>query len=224
MPATGLLIDSDRMRMKPTTVDDTFKLPLFPLQTVLFPGGLLNLKVFESRYLDLITSCLRTRTPFGVITTRGTQRSNEISSHAAEHFETVGTLAELIGVDSDQPGILHVRCVGTQRFEVLSTAQQANDLWAAAARLVEDDEVVAPSTALQGSVKALSSAISSLQAQNESPFLEPHHLDNAGWVANRWCEILPISQSAKQKLMELPDPEVRLQLVDEFLRSKGLLT
>jgi hypothetical protein len=56
-----------------------------------------------------------------------------------------------------------------------------------------------------------------------TPFLEPYRFDDAGWVANRWCEILPISQAAKFKLMELPDPHVRLQLVDDYLRGKGVI-
>ena len=65
--------------------------------------------------------------------------------------------------------------------------------------------------------------LDALAAQKESPFLVPHRFDDAAWVANRWCELLPISQAARQKLMELPDPIVRLQLVDDFLRSKGVL-
>ena len=62
-------------------------------------------------------------------------------------------------------------------------------------------------------MRGLANAIATLKAQGAEPFLEPHRFDDAGWVANRWCEILPISLAAKQKLMELPDPQVRLQLV-----------
>jgi hypothetical protein len=73
-------------------------------------------------------------------------------------------------------------------------------------------------------VKGLANAIGTLKAQGSVPFLQPYRFDQAGWVANRWCEILPISLAAKQKLMELPDAMVRLQLVDEFLRSKGVVS
>jgi Lon protease-like protein len=73
-------------------------------------------------------------------------------------------------------------------------------------------------------VQALQQVIVSLrEQQGHSPFAEPYALEDAGWVANRWCEILPISKAAKQKLMELPDPMLRLQLVDDFLRSKGVV-
>jgi hypothetical protein len=62
-----------------------------------------------------------------------------------------------------------------------------------------------------------------MKAQGSEPFLQPYRFDDAAWVANRWCEILPISLAAKQKLMELSDGQMRLQLVDEFLRSKGVV-
>ena len=199
----------------------TFELPLFPLQTVLFPGGLLSLKVFEARYLDLVGSCLRESKPFGVVALKqGTdvRRGSEVVA-----FENLGTIAELIDVDSAQAGILQVRCRGTQRFDVKKSHQQSDGLWVAKANSVPDDEAVAPAESMHETVRGLANAIATLKAQGAEPFLAPYQFDSAGWVANRWCEILPISLAAKQKLMELPDAQVRLQLVDEFLRSKGVV-
>jgi hypothetical protein len=132
-------------------------------------------------------------------------------------------MAELIEVDSAQAGILHLRCRGTQRFEVRDPRQQGDGLWVAQAAPVPDDAPVAPAEAVHGTVRGLANAIATLKAQGAEPFLPPYRFDRAGWVANRWCEILPISLAAKQKLMELPDATVRLQLVDEFLRSKGVV-
>ncbi len=196
-------------------------IPLFPLQAVLFPGGLLSLKVFEARYLDLISASLRENKPFGVMTLR---QGGELRKPGAPVLtEAIGTLAELIDVDSAQHGILQVRCRGTQRFEVSSKLQQADGLWQAQAHLLDDDDETAPSEALFETVRGLANAIATLKQQGAEPFLKPFKFDNAGWVANRWCEILPISIAAKQKLMELPDPQVRLQLVGEFLRTKGVV-
>ena len=132
-------------------------------------------------------------------------------------------MAELIDVDSAQAGILQVRCRGTQRFEVTQSRQQADGLWLAETSTLPDDENVAPTEAMIDTVKGLANAIATLKAQGSVPFLQPYRFDSAGWVANRWCEILPISLAAKQKLMELPDAVVRLQLVDEFLRTKGVV-
>ncbi|MBA3588031.1 LON peptidase substrate-binding domain-containing protein [Methylibium sp.] len=205
-----------------TDAATAFELPLFPLQSVLFPGGLLGLKVFEARYLDMIGSCLREQTPFGVIALK---KGSEVKAadRTPVALESVGCMAELIEVDSVQPGILQVRCLGTQRFEATHLEQQADHLWVAQARRLPEDETVLPSEALLGSAKGLANAIATLKQQGSVPFLEPYQFDSAGWLANRWCEILPISLAAKQKLMELPDPLVRLQLVDEFLRSKGVV-
>lgn len=198
------------------------ELALFPLHTVLFPGGLLGLKVFEARYLDLISTCLRERSPFGVVALRqggeGRAKPGEVTE-----FEPVGTLAEVRDVDSSQPGILQVRCCGTQRFMLHERRQQADGLWVADVSPVPDDEDAAPTADLVETAQGLATAIATLKAQGAEPFLEPFRYDNAAWVANRWCEILPISLAAKQKLMELPDALVRLRLVDEFLRSKGVV-
>jgi Lon protease-like protein len=202
-------------------VTDTEELPLFPLQAVLFPGGLLGLKVFETRYVDLIAACLRTGTGFGVVMLNS---GSEVGGGRAVAFEPVGTRAAVLDVDSAQPGILQVRCAGTQRFRVEASRQQPDGLWIAKVTPVEDDPVVAPAPAMLPAVRALATTIATLKAQGESPFRSPYHFEDAGWVANRWCEILPLPRAAKQKLMELPDAGVRLQLVDEFLRSKGLLS
>jgi Lon protease-like protein len=196
------------------------ELALFPLQSVLFPGALLPLKVFEARYLDLIGQCLRESAPFGVVCLR--QGSD--AGRGGVRFEREGALARIDAVDAEQAGILHVRCTGTRRFAIDGEPyQQTDGLWLAKVRLQADDEARAPEAALQASVKALANAIGALREQGNTPFIEPFRFDDAGWVANRWCEILPISLAAKQRLMVLPDPQLRLRLVDEYLRGKGVV-
>jgi Lon protease-like protein len=195
--------------------------PLFPLQAVLFPGGVLSLKVFEARYLDLIATCLRENRSFGVVALTSGQEVRRPDETVA--FASTGVLAELLEVDSAQPGILQLRCRGTQRFIVESCRQQADGLWVAQTRRLPDDDVVVPTDALVDTVRGLANAIAALKAKGATPFEAPYRFDQAGWVANRWCEILPISLAAKQKLMELPDALVRLELVDEFLRGQGVV-
>lgn len=204
-----------------TPDNSTTDVPLFPLQAVLFPGGLLSLKVFEARYLDLMSACLRENTPFGVVALRQGGEVRKPGEPVA--LEETGVLAELLDVDSTQPGILQVRCRGTHRFGVNRMHQQADGLWLADVEMLDDDEASLPIDAMVETVRGLANAIATLKQQGSEPFLKPFLFDNAGWVANRWCEILPISLAAKQKLMELPDAAVRLQLVDEFLRSKGVV-
>jgi hypothetical protein len=197
-------------------------LPLFPLQTVLFPGALLALKVFEARYLDLISKCLRAGQPFGVVCLR--QGTEAGPGAQPVTFEAVGTLALIDEVDAEQTGILSVRCTGGQRFRIAGAASQRDHgLWVAQAQPLPGDRVRRPGPAMLQTVNALAEAIRKLEQHDRSPFALPHRLDDAGWVANRWCELLPVPLAAKQKLMALDDPVIRLSLVDGFLRDKKVV-
>jgi Lon protease-like protein len=198
-------------------------LRLFPLQTVLFPGGLLHLKVFEARYLDLMSHCMRRAEPFGVICI--SQGAEAGPNPRGMRIEPVGVLARLDEVDAEQAGILKVRCTGTSRFRLTEApTQQPDGLWVVeGAQTIEDDVHAPPPEAMRPTIEALQEAAASLQEQGTLPFLEPLRWNDAGWVANRWCELLPIALAAKQRLMALEDPAVRLQLVDEFLRSKQVV-
>ncbi len=208
-----------------TTLPDP--LPLFPLQTVLFPGALLALKIFEARYLDMVADCLRKRSPFGVICLQqGTEVEPEgrRPSPAGVKMEAVGVAARIDEVDAEQTGILQLRCTGQQRFKLREApVQGGNGLWWGRVETLADDPVRSPGPAMLQTVTALAEAIRKLQEHERVPFAEPYRLDDAGWVANRWCELLPVPLSAKQKLMELDDPVIRLSLVDGFLRDKKVV-
>ncbi len=193
-------------------------LPLFPLQTVLFPDGLLELKIFETRYLDLMARCMREELPFGVIALRSGAEARGTSSAPVALFD-VGTLAELIEVDSPEANILLVRCRGRQRFTLGATRQEPDGLWIGDASPVGDDPVIAPSATHANVVKSLVDAVATLSAQGAEPFLAPHRFDDAGWVANRWCEILPLPIDAKHRLLSL-DPLSRLDIVDSLMRVR----
>ena len=197
-------------------------LPLFPLQMVLFPGAVLGLKVFEARYLDLVSTCMRSRHPFGVLCLKA--GSDAGRSENPVQMETVGVLAYIEDVDAEQHGILRLRCMGGERFRLTGTVtQRDNGLWVAPAETMAPDAVRTPGPATLRTATALAEAIRKLAAQDRTPFAPPYRLDDAGWVANRWCELLPISLAAKQKLMELEDPVIRLSLVDGFLRDKKVV-
>jgi Lon protease-like protein len=194
------------------------ELPLFPLKAVLFPDGLLELRIFEVRYLDLISRCMRETTPFGVVCMKSGHEAR--SSAETVRLHEVGTLAELVEVDSAGTNILNVRCRGTQRFTLGATRQQADGLWLGDATALADDPVVAPGTGRAGIVKSLADAVEAMAAQGARPFLAPLRFDDAGWVANRWCDILPLPLDVKQRLMSLADPSARLDIVDSLMRAR----
>ena len=197
-------------------------LPLFPLQTVLFPQGLLKLRVFETRYLDLVTLCLRTGAPFGVVCIL---EGSEVRQPGDKplRFEAIGVLAHVRELDAEQSGILILRCQGSQRFTLSSPSQRADGLWLAKAQVHPDDETQAVPPELARCADALGDALVALAAQGHNPVPMPHRLNDAGWVANRWCELLPIPIAAKQRLMALDEPVMRLTLVDDYLRGKGVV-
>ena len=147
---------------------------------------------------------------------------SEARSAAGEPVQLyeVGTLAELIDVDSAQAGILLVRCRGTRALRRRRDAAGADGLWLADTTPIEDDRPAAPTASQAHVVKSLADAIATLAAQGAEPFLAPHRLDDAGWVANRWCEILPLPLEAKQRLMTLEDPVARLEVVDSLMRVR----
>jgi Lon protease-like protein len=200
------------------------ELPLFPLDTVLFPDGLLPLRIFEVRYLDMVRRCQQSQTPFGVVSL--THGSQVLQAGAPEEgFHRVGTLARLIEVKNPQPGLLQIRCQGEQRFTVQRSEKLKHGLWVADAQLLPGDAQVAVPDDLQGPVRMLRRLVQQLQDQNvppdQRPILPPFQFDDCGWVANRWCEMLPLSPDMRQQLMTLDNPLVRLELVNDLLERKG---
>lgn len=197
-------------------------LPLFPLRSVLFPGGRLSLKIFEARYLDLMADCMRTQQPFGVVCLL--QGPEVRQPGVATRFEPVGVLAHLVEVDAPTPGLLKVRCSGGQRFQWASVSEAPDGLWQAeGVGTLPADEVLPPGERFDEAAQALQRAYAALALRPEADLPDERCFDDAGWVANRWCELLPIPRAARQQLMALPDPLQRLALVDEFLRSKQLI-
>lgn len=200
-------------------------LPLFPLSTVLFPGGLLSLRVFEVRYLDMIAKCRKAGAPFGVVSL--TQGGEVRQPGTTEAFAQVGTLATLVDVENPQPGLMLVRATGAQRFRITASDQLKHGLWVADVERLTADVAVAVPEDLQPVATALQRLIQSLEqradAANPLPLLPPWKLDDCGWVANRWCELLPLPVALKQRLMELDNPLVRLELVSDVLHRTGIM-
>lgn len=202
------------------------ELPLFPLGTVLFPGGLLPLRIFEVRYLDMVSRCHETGSPFGVVSlTRGSEVRTAQGDAESEAFSSVGTLARIIEYSAPQAGLLVIRCQGSQRFEVQRSGRLRHGLWVADAQLLPDDRVVPIPDDLQPVVQGLRKLLQQLQDRNippeQIPLLKPYRFEDCDWVANRWCELLPVPMEMKQRLMSLDNPLLRLELVSDILDKSG---
>ncbi len=199
-------------------------LPLFPLGAVLFPGGVLPLRIFEVRYLDMIARCHKAGAPFGVVLL--TQGSEVRQPGAKEAFSRVGTLATISELEKPRSGLLMIRANGAQRFRITASDQLKHGLWIADVERLPDDMSVPIPDDLQITATTLGKLIHSLQdkadAPEEMPLQGPWRLDDCGWVANRWCELLPLAIPLKQRLMELDNPLVRLELVSDVLSRTGI--
>lgn len=201
-------------------------LPLFPLGTVLFPDGLLPLRVFEVRYLDMIGRCHKAGAPFGVVSL---QQGSEVrrARGPGEAFATVGTLATIADLQSPQPGLLTLRAVGRQRFRIGASQKLKHGLWVADVSRLEGDLPVPVPADLRSIAQALERLLHTLREKGGDaalPVAMPLRLDDCGWVANRWCELLPVPATLKQRLLELDNPLVRLELVGDILERTGILT
>ncbi len=208
-------------------------LPLFPLSTVLYPGGLLPLRIFEVRYLDMIGKCHKNGAPFGVVSlTQGSEvRRVEPGKpsgdgFALEEFNAVGTLATITAFSTPQPGLMLIRCEGAQRFKIANREKLKYGLWIADVSCLDEDMLVPIPEDLQATANALGKLVHNLQQRNlpddQMPVMEPLRLDDCGWVANRWCELLPLPVELKQRLMELENPLIRLELVSDILERTGI--
>lgn len=186
------------------------EVPLFPLSTVLFPGGPLPLRIFESRYIDMISHCMKTGSAFGVVLIKDGREAGDTST-----FDT-GTLARIIDWYQGSDGLLGVTAVGEQRFRLLSARRQADGL-----NVGEIEDIAAePPMPLPDAYGYLRSILSSvLDDLGRLYEALPRNDDDAVWLSYRFIEILPIDLAQKQLLLESSDTLARLELIDELMRS-----
>ncbi len=207
------------MSLQPLTLTS---LPLFPLGTVLFPSGEMALRVFEVRYLDLIDKCYRADAPFGVVNLR--QGSEvQVAGAPQEQLESVGTLAHVVTLERPQAGLLLVQCRGSQRFRTLRQERLKHGLWVADVALLADDAAVVIPDDLLHAAQALRQLRASLRERGDlGPNTDAEAYDDCSWVSNRWCELLPLKNELKQRLMSLDNPLLRLELVSDILNRSGM--
>lgn len=186
-----------------TTDAPEFEIPLFPLHTVLFPGGALPLRIFEPRYLDMVSECLRNNSGFGVcLISEGKETGN-----AAKTFE-IGTLGDISYWQQLPDGLLGITVRGRQRFRVLSTRVRENQLCMARVALVPNE----PYLELPGRFVGFAELVRDMLEDMGHPYTTlPKHYDDAAWVSNRLAELLPIPLVQKQYFLQLDDPLERLE-------------
>lgn len=187
-------------------------IPLFPLSHGVFPDGLLQLQIFEVRYLDLIRRCQREGSPFGVPwLTEG--HEVQVPGHTPS-LAAFGCTVEVVEVVEIQPALLAVSCRGLRRFKLLDHELGAFGVWYGRVEWLPDDAPVEIPPDLLPLADQLGQVIANAQKkgrEDDLPLLRPYRLDECGWVANRWAEWLPLTLGDKVALLGCDDPLQRLR-------------
>ncbi|HEY6966276.1 MAG TPA: LON peptidase substrate-binding domain-containing protein [Burkholderiales bacterium] len=187
-------------------------LPLFPLGTVLFPGGWLPLRVFEQRYLEMAKACLRDGTPFGVCLIR---EGAEVGAPATP--EPVGCTARIAQWDMQQLGVLQIVAQGEQRFRILERRVQDDGLARAHVELLQPEADAAVPEHLATCRRVLEKIAAE---HGERLFAAPHRFESCAWVGARLAEVLPLPGALKQQLLEM-DGLPRLEALHRLIAKQG---
>ncbi|MDB5864601.1 MAG: ATP-dependent protease La domain protein [Betaproteobacteria bacterium] len=186
---------------------------IFPLSTVLFPGGALPLKIFEQRYIEMTKVCIRDDRPFGVCLIR---EGGEVGEPAVP--ETIGCLATIERWDMPHVGLFELLARGGERFRLLERRVAANGLMSGSIeRLPADTPAPRVDAACLEVLKLI------IDRVGRAHFPEPLALDDATWVGCRLAEVLPLDAQVRQTLLEVPDAAERLDRLREILIREGLV-
>jgi len=186
------------------------RIPLFPLNTVLFPGGHLDLRIFEQRYLRLVSDCLSREAPFGISLIDSGQ---EVGGLAIPH--RIGTLVRIVDWERRPDGLLGITVLGEQRFAIIDYEADPKQLLYAEVSLLAN----VPSATLSEKFRPLADLLQRILKQLANPDTpQPLHLDDAAWVGCRLAELLPLPLREKQRLLEIDNPMARLQLLYHMLQ------
>ncbi|MGD8379568.1 MAG: LON peptidase substrate-binding domain-containing protein [Gammaproteobacteria bacterium] len=191
-------------------VEADSEIALFPLHTVLFPGGPLALRIFETRYLDMVSRCMKAGEPFGVCLIRTGDETGR------SEFRTVGTRARIQDWYQERNGLLGIVCLGEERFRVVEHWQQPDGLNRGRVREVPAERDVALPEEHVWLARLLERLLDQFPAQYA---LVERDFASARWVGCRLAEVLPLNLEQKQFLLELDDPLRRLGILTPLVES-----
>ena len=198
---------------------NSYELPLFPLNVVVCPDGLLPLRIFEARYLDMVKNCLRSNSQFGVVTILP---EGETDLESNFPFSNIGTSVEIVDADVSTVGLINIRCTGHHRIMVNSFTQREDGLVIGEVTDVENDIKTPIPEGLEFTSISLERLIESFQGipLADIPIIKPYKFNDSSWVANRWVELLNLPIVHKYRLMKQESPIVRLELIQDLLNIK----
>lgn len=189
----------------------TLTIPLFPLHTVLFPGGVMPLRIFEPRYLDMISRCMKEQSSFGVALIREGSETGK----AAITYD-LGTLVNVDYFHMRSDGLLGITVRGTERFRIVARDTRPDQLVMATVETFPNE----PGVPLPEKFQGLSEMLRGIIRQMGQPYVKllPQY-EEASWVSSRLTELLPIGLDQKQYFLHLDDSVQRLERLEEILKN-----
>ncbi len=194
--------------------------PLFPLGTVLFPGGYLPIRLFETRYIDMVSRCMKQQSSFGVCLINEGQESGE----AAIPY-SVGTMANIIDWNAGHDGLLLITVLGSERFRVIENKVQPDNLVTAQIRFIEPQEegvhyLDSRSEEERETWSELYHVLESYMDSVQGEKTLYHEIqDDPHWVSYRLAELLTIPLPAKQELLEIDSVSERITRIASWARE-----
>lgn len=189
---------------------DTAEIPLFPLNTVLFPGGPLPLRIFEPRYVDMVRRCMREGGSFGVVRIRTGQEVGAVTSTAE-----IGTSARIVDFYQLPDGLLGITCLGERKFRILRRWREPDALNMGEVEWLSEEQVITIPMSYMHLAQVTRAVLPELGELYQSV---PKRFEDASWVGCRLAEVLPLSLNDKQALLEMKDPLVRLERLSPLIR------
>ena len=184
------------------------KIPLFPLNTVLFPQGELQLRLFEPRYIDMVSECLRSDSGFGLCLR---DESKEITKGVG--FFPLGTYVKIIDWDQMNDGLLGIKVIGERRFKVENYDVQKNNLYIGNVKLLDEDDGLLPEA-----YQNFSHLLKEISKRYKLPLIDvPEQFEKATWISDRLAELLPFDITAKKSLLEMNNSLNRLDYMQALL-------
>ena len=182
--------------------------PIFPLRTILFPGSKLPLRIFEPRYLDMVSHCMRSNIEFGIVLSRKVPQPGMLETYAT------GTLATIIDWNQGDDGLLGITTLGTNKFELLSMTKQEDGLNIGEIKIIEHEEDFKAPQNFDNMISLLGAILDDIDLYEE----KEKFFESASWVSFRFAEILPLKIADKQKCLEIDDPILRLNFLEPLIK------
>ena len=197
-------------------------IPIFPLDAVLFPDGVLPLRIFEARYVDMVRDCVRDDTGFGVCRITAGSEVGEPAEH-----EAIGCMARIRSWDMEQPGVLQIWTRGETRFRVIDREVRPDGLVRANVTWLADDDDDSLPAEFEDCAQLLRRVVADIVEREADPtrrmVAEPYEFDSLVWVSNRLAELMPLASRARQSLMCAESPLARMMVVRDLLRRHGAI-